>query len=450
MTPSLIDIRSQTQWDLSSLRQHAETALWAIVLGLVSGLACVAVRIAFRLLQLALVGHTGLLPEAAAQLSPMHRSGVPVIGALVATLVVSAARRRSCAAPFREYVVAIRSEDGIIPFQSTLWRTLSSAFSVATGAAVGREGSMIQFATAVTSWFGLRWGQRTIVLPRQVAFGAAAAIAAAYQAPVAAIFFGFEIVMGKWAWDDVPGLTLASTAGWAVSRVLLGHGPLFPVQGRISASGLLWVAPLCLALGMLAPLYQKMFRAASRLRELPAPLLWAGAVVGLLGLAQPAVWGNGDAALLTTLSGKPALIGLLTLLFLRLIATTVCVGTGTVGGVFTPTLFTGATLGLLGAHLTHIVHPELLILVGLSAFLAAVTHAPWMAGFMATELTGQWEIVPLLLLLNLLAVEVAKHISAQSLYGIASPDPEHLTLVNKPQPHAAIQEYSHEQLARAQ
>jgi len=90
-----------------------------------------------------------------------------------------------------DVVEAVRFGDGEIPFASTLWRTLSSAFSVATGAAIGREGSMIQFAAAAASWVGRRSGVRRASLGRQVSYGAAAAIAAAYSAPIAGMFFAF-------------------------------------------------------------------------------------------------------------------------------------------------------------------------------------------------------------------------------------------------------------------
>ena len=397
---------------------------WAGVLGLVSGLACVGVRLIFRLLQTVFVQHGGLLPEAAAQLAPTHRLLVPMMGALFATLILFGARRWSHNAPFEEYVIAVRVEHGRIPFASTLWRTLSSACSVATGAAVGREGSMIQFATAVTSWVGARSGFKNVSLSRQVAFGAAAAVAAVYQAPVAAVFFAYEIVLGEWSWADLPGLMLASSTGWIVSRLLLVAGPLFPMKGALSWSGLLWVVPLAIVLGALGPAYQKLLQSASLLNKLPVPLLWSGLFVGLLSLAQPAVWGNGDVALSTTLVGKSALLSVLALLAFRLAASAACVGTGTIGGVFTPTLFTGAALGCLGAHVLHAGYPFLLTLVGLSVFLAAVTHAPWMAGCMAVELTSQWHWLPLLLVLNFVAVAVAKRLSSQSLYGIATPAPK--------------------------
>ena len=154
------------------------------------------------------------------------------------------------------------------------------------------------------------------------------------------------------------------------------------------------------------------------------PLLWGALAVGLLSIVHPAVWGNGDMALLKTLQGAPLVSGIVVILIFRLVATTTCVGAGTVGGVFTPTLFVGAALGLLAGSLLHVSQPVLLATVGMSAFLAGVTHAPWMAAFMAAELTGQWHLLPVFLVLNYLARTVAGRISPRSLYAIATPAPE--------------------------
>src|ERR1700733_11332917 len=129
---------------------------WAVVLGAASGLACVAVRLFFRLLQWVFVQQTGMLPIAAASLSPARRILIPIIGAALATLVVLIMRRSRTDLRFAEYVEAVRLRNGRIPLLSTIWRTGSSAFSIASGAAVGREGSMIQFAAALYSWVGER------------------------------------------------------------------------------------------------------------------------------------------------------------------------------------------------------------------------------------------------------------------------------------------------------
>ena len=120
--------------------------------------------------------------------------------------------------------------------------------------------------------------------------------------------------------------------------------PLFAVAERFTAQGLLWTLPLALALGALGPAYQVMLRSLDWSRKLPAPLLWSGVVVGLLSVFHPAVWGNGDVALLGALSHAPVISGVAMLLLFRLLATVACIGTGTVGGVFYPDAVCGVRL----------------------------------------------------------------------------------------------------------
>jgi CIC family chloride channel protein len=400
------------------------SAAWAVLLGAVSGSACVAVRLFFRLLQWIFVQQTGMLPVAAAALTPERRILTPMVGAALATIVLCVMRRSTSGLHFEEYVEAVRLKNGQIPFLATAWRTASSAFSVATGAAIGREGSMIQFAAAVTSWVGKRTPVRNLSLARQVAYGAAAAVAAAYQAPIAGVFFAAEIVLGEWAWNDASPLLLASASGWIVSRLVLGAGPLFPVTGRLPTTpGLLWILPLAVFLGASGPAYQKLLHLSRAASRLPLALLWSGLAVGLLGLIAPMVWGNGDAALIGILQNRATILGIIGVLACRVAATTFCVGTGTVGGVFTPTLFAGAAIGLAAGHLLHSPEPLIFAVCGMGLLLAAATHAPLMAAMMAVELTGQWHLLPVVIPCNVLACFVARTISRDSLYAIASPEP---------------------------
>jgi len=262
-------------------------------------------------------------------------------------------------------------------------------------------------------------------LSQRVAFGAAAAVAAAYQAPIAGVFFASEIVLGEWTWGNTLPLFLSSTSGWLVSRMILGGGPLFPVAGTFHLTfSLLWSIPLALLLGIVGPAYQKLLHFAREAKRLPLPLLWGASTVAILSLFEPRVWGNGDIALTSILQPGTIWTATLGLLVFRLVATTLCVGTGTVGGVFTPTLFAGAALGLLSAHASHSHASIFLAVCGTAFLLAAVTHAPIMAAFMAVELSGQWDILPVLLPCAWLASNIARRISSSSLYGIASPEPQ--------------------------
>jgi CIC family chloride channel protein len=396
---------------------------WAICIGLVSGFSSIGVRFGFLALQWVSVQHGGTLPAAAATLSPLHRMLIPACGGLLAMLVLRVARHYSGSADPVDYVQAVRFRGGRIPLISTVWRTASSACSIATGAAVGREGSMIQFAAAISSWLAERFPVLRFSIPRQVACGVAAGVAAAYQAPIAGAFFSLEIVLGEWRWPDLLPIMLASSTSWLATSQLVGTGPLFhamDLSGFLEQD--LWVLPLALILALAGPAYQALLRSLRFIAGWPLALLWGGLAVGLASMLAPAVWGNGDVALSEALR-TPTTAAISTVLILRLIATTICVGAGTVGGVFTPTLFAGAAAGAIFAHLVNAPHPVLLVVVGMGAFLAAVTHAPLMASFMIVELTGAWHALPIAIILNLLACFISRRLSPRSLYHIAGPTP---------------------------
>jgi CIC family chloride channel protein len=426
------------------LRRVLRESPAAIVLGLVSSLAASLVRLGFRGLAWCFT-HNNISPAmAAASLSPVRRFLTPVLGALCAMLVLVLRRknaRRLGREPrhYVEYVEAVRRDHGHIPLVPNLWRTASAAFSVATGAAVGREGSMIQFAAAVTSWFQERLRKLRIahLLPHPafaVACGVAGGVTTAYMAPVAGVFFAAEIVLGDFRLDQLALLALSAVSGWGVSIALLGPGPIYPTHIQLRLSWTLLLLPvLALAIGAFGPLYQRIVRSLRVARRLPFALAIAGALVGGLSLLDPRVWGNGDAGLSAALgqgvvpglSITASALGLL--LILRTLATTFCVGTGTVGGVFTPTLFTGGALGALAAyalvHLAVPADPTLFAIAGMSALIAAATHAPLMASFVAVELTGDWRLLPGLLVLNALAWLLARRLSSDALYAIATQTP---------------------------
>jgi chloride channel protein, CIC family len=397
----------------------------AAILGAVSGLSCVAVRKFYQLLQWIITGHAGILSFAAASLPPWRRILTPALGGIAAMAVLWIARRAARPAAFKEYVEAVRLENGRIPFSATFWRTLSAAFSVASGAAIGREGSMIQFAAALISKVGQWWKATRLSLADQVSCGVAAAVGAVYQAPIGGVFFAAEIASGKIVLRMLLPLLAAAFAGTTISHLILGGGPLFPPHDFMHPDlGHLWlVLPLVLALGVAGPAYTWLLRSLRIARKLPLALLWSGVAVGVLSLYHTEVWGNGDAGLFRVLQSGPGIRVTLVILLARLVATTFCVGTGAIGGVFTPTVFAGSALGLFAGYLMHASHPVFFAVLGMGCMLAATTHAPLMSAFMAVELTGQWLLLPLMLACSLIASRIAQLISPHSLYALATPEP---------------------------
>ncbi len=437
-------------------------ALAAVAMGALGAFSAALVRLGFRGLQWIFTQSTAAPPLAAMHLPAWHRVLTPVLGGLLATAVLFFRRRRAHRLgreprPYVEYVEAVRHRGGLIPLVPNCWRTFSAAFSVASGAAVGREGSMIQFAGAICATVG-GWLDRKLrgrdglgvaqappggnedgngrqELSLLVALGVAGGVTTAYNAPVASVFFVSEIVLGGQDWRTLPMLGLASAAGWVVAGEMLGFRRLYPAPVHFPATAWTWMALPALAVlfGLLGPLYQRLVKSLQVAKALPLGLAWSGLLVGVLSLRDPRVWGNGDLGLSAALGIAEAhqqlpLVGtgvgaLALLLAMRLLATTFCVGTGTVGGAFTPTLFAGGAAGALLGHLLPPGEATLGALVGMSCLMAAVTHAPVMAALMATELTGNWRLLPILLLLNVVSWQLARRISGEALYAIASQSP---------------------------
>lgn len=399
----------------------------AALIGAGSGLICVAVRLLLGWMQWLFAGHGGQLAEAASLLPMWHRGFTPVLGAAAATVVITLARKHLAGKKPVDYVQAVQQETGRIPFTPTLWRTASSAFSIATGAAIGREGSMIQFAAACVSKVVFAIGAQDPQL--WVACGVAAAVASVYQAPIAGIFFAIEIVLGLSAWArnairNLPTIGVSAFVGAVISSLVLGSGPLFAVRTPVSFQwpDALAIGALAILSGLIAPAYFFIVESLRILKKLPCPMVWSGAIVGTLSCIRPEVWGNGDTGVLHALSASTSVPALAQLLVLRLVATAACVGSGVVGGVFTPTIFAGASLGWLYGTGLHGDAVSFAVL-GVACLLASVTHAPAMAAFAAAELTGTLAWLPILLVGCFIAARTARALSPESLYAVATQHP---------------------------
>jgi CIC family chloride channel protein len=244
-----------------------------------------------------------------------------------------------------------------------------------------------------------------------VACGAAAGIAAAYNAPIAGALFVAEIVMGSIAMESFGPLLVASVTANVTIHRFLGYGPVFAVphvqfgaNWEVFVYGLLGVL-----IGHLAPPFLMLLEwTKKRFTALPAPayvkLAGGGLIVGMTSLAFPQVWGNGYSVVGTILDGQLGGWLLLAVFAAKVVSTAATVGSGAVGGVFTPTLFIGAAVGALANALLHLAWPTAAsspgayALVGMGGFLAATTHAPLTSVLMIFEMTLDYQVVlPLML-----------------------------------------------------
>jgi len=394
---------------------------WAALIGICGALCSVAFREGARLLELLFTGQSQSLVQAAAALAWWHRALVPVIGGLLAGLVLHVLAHRLTLARAVDYMEAVLVGDGRIGFRATLVNALSSLLTISSGGSIGREGAMVQLAAMMGSRLGLLAHAPIPRLRLMVACGGAAGIAAAYNAPISGALFVAEIILGSLAMESFGPLVVASVTSSATIHHILGYGPVYDVPPVHFGSNYELVSYLVLGviLGHLAPPFLTLLDLArAAFARLHLPLYWqlaaGGLVVGVTSIFFPQVWGNGYSVVGTILRGELAGLTLLAVLGAKVLATSATVGSRAVGGVFTPTLFIGCALGALyGGVLHHALPsftsvPAAYALIGMGGFLAATTHAPLTSIIMLFEMTADYQIVLPLMLACVVAHFTAK------------------------------------------
>jgi CIC family chloride channel protein len=367
-------------------------------------------------------------------LGPLGRLLMPAVGGLLAGLVLQwglTAVGRTGTSNLLEAVVA---GDGRLRLRNSLVKAASSLVSIGTGAPVGREGGIVQMAAVLASKWGQLGGWEPYRVRLMVGCGAAAGIAAAYNAPISGAVFAATVVLGNFSMNLFGPLVFASVIATVLSRSFFGIHPWYDVPpfDVTSLTQLPWFVLLGALAGVLAGGFLKaLARGEEMLDHFKLPL-WGrlavgGIAVGLLTLAWPQIWGNGYVVTNRILHGEfPAetspLLWLAGLLLAKLVASVVAVSSGMVGGVFTPTLFLGAALGSLGGTLLHQFNLAQDIptaafgLVGMGAMLAGTTRSPLLAMIMVFEISLNYSLMPALMLGCAVATLVAGRLGRVSIY----------------------------------
>ena len=404
-----------------------------LVLAIPVGLAAALVTIGFRAVISKLhwlLTHRGEgMIDTAMHLPWWQRVLVPTIGGCIAGGILVAAYRWS-SSKSSDYLEAVSVGDGTLGTRATLLRSASSLFSIASGGSIGREGSMVQLSAYLASLVGrmcISIEQRQIL----VGCGAAAGIAAVYNAPLAGVIFVSEIVMRSMALERLAPLMVSAVVASATMRIF-HEQTLFgtPTFELVSNYELLPYAVLGAIAGIAGPGFLGAIAVVRRAFDrfsmiLPVKLAIGGLIVGLISVRVPHVWGNGYGVVLSLLGDTWTWDSIALLLVCKVVATAATAGSGAVGGVFTPTLFVGAALGTLWGLPWHHLYPNTIgsanayALVGMGAFLAATTHAPFMAVLMVFEMTLDHRILLPLMLACILGAYISRAIGAKSVYAIS-------------------------------
>ena len=363
--------------------------------------------------------------EAITRLPGWLRVLVPVAGALLAGLIARA--RAAPAQGVSNVMEAVALGRVQLSLRTTASRTASSWVSIASGMSIGREGPLIEFGGALAAAVGRSLRVSLPHLRVLVAAGTAAGFAAAYNTPFASVLFVLETIAGVASSQLLLPVMTSTVIATALARVIVGEGPIYGQRAFRSGSyaELLAFAGLGVAAALAAVAFKCVLRRCEssfeRFGSQPLRAMTGGLVVGALALGIPTVAGNGYEPLNALLDSTALPVAVGVLLVAKVIATSSSVAAGVPGGIFTPMLLVGASVGtlwaqMLAAVITHPTDAGSYALVGMAAATAASVHAPVTAAVMVFELSGDYPIVLPLLVATLVSTSVSRFLGSESIY----------------------------------
>ena len=422
---NLIDRIRSLAWRQLARRSRGENTFLLLLpmVGLAVGLASVTTAHVISFLQNQFWG-SGQNLLSAAQNNPWFlRLIIPLIGGLLVGLIGWFFRVQTRGGGVTTIMQAVALKGGVISLRQTAPRDWAAIVTIATGGSLGREGAMALLASAIGSYMGRRFRLSTQQLRVLVCAAAAAALAAVYNAPIGGSLFALEILMGNFALDVLGPVVVVSVISTLVFRSCMGTLPRFevPHYELVSAWELLPYLVLGLLAGVISLLFVRaLFGAQDVFEKLPLPRWLKPAVgmllVGALGVWWPHVYGNGFETVNLTLRQQIPIVLLLTLVAVKIIASSLTFGSGCAGGLFTPSLMLGALVGGSFGYGVHELFPHVTAehgayaLVGMGGVLAGMTHAPLTAIMMIFEQTNSYQIV-----LPLMFVCIVSHVTTRLL-----------------------------------
>lgn len=357
---------------------------------------------------------------------------VPVAGGLVVGWLVLRFIEKEKLHGTASVMQSVALTGGRLRYRQTPVKTLAAVISLGSGASVGPEDPSIYIGSSIGSMLGQVFHLSDERLRTLVAGGAAAAIGAAFNAPIAGVFFALEIVLGEIGGSAMGMILVSAVTSSVFTQAVSGSSPAFqvPLYGFHSA----WELPLYLGLGLVAgPTAALYVRLLYKMQDffnnwhIPSwvkPAV-AGAAVGLVGILMPEIFGDGYDTISAILNRDTFTLWLLALMLVaKLILTPVSIGGGFYGGVFAPSLFLGATLGAVFGSAAAMVFPSLNIepaafaLVGMAAVLAGAVHAPLTAAMLLFEMTADYHIILPLMFSVAVSMLTSQRIERDSIYAM--------------------------------
>jgi chloride channel protein, CIC family len=435
-----MDTNQRSTWiarlrnSLERLRQSEDQL--SLVLSLVVGALVGLVVVAFILL-------TGRL---AARMYPPGGAGwlrivVPVLGSLGTGYLLWRYFPFARGSGIPQTKFALFINDGRILFRTVLGKFFCCSASLATGIALGREGPSVQVGAGLASVIARNLGLTPKQVKALVPAGCAAALAAAFNTPIAAVLFSLEEIMGDLHASVLGSVVLSSATSWMVLHLVLGDDPLFHVAGYklVHPAEFAVYAVLGVVGGLGSVCFVKLLLGLRAwFMRLPKWTVWfqpvaGGLTVGVMGYFVPEVMGVGYEHVEKVLNGDIVLKLVILFAVLKIVATAVCYASGNAGGIFGPALFIGAMMGAAVGGVAHALFPGstagpgAYALVGMGTAFAGIVRTPLTSVFMIFEITRDYTIIVPLMISNMIAYFISQKLQKEPIYdALASQEGVHM------------------------
>lgn len=412
----------------SVFREERFFLVLSVFIGIFSGLAVVAFRFAIDWCRIYFLG-SGATP------SPLHLLLAPSIAGLVIAVLVIHIFPLARGSGVNQTKAALYIYNGYIPLRTALGKFVTAALAIGSGHSLGPEDPSLQIGASLASALGRRMRLSRDRMRLIAPIGAAAGLAAAFNAPISAVLFVIEEVIGRWSAGILGSVVLSAVSSVVVMRSFLGSEPFFriPVVQLERPSELFAYSVLGVVGGIASVLFATGVAALRpRCKALPRwtqyfqPAL-AGLLIGVIGiLGAPQVMGAGYQYIDEAMHGQFTWQMLAILAGLKIIATLLSFVSGTPGGMFAPTLFVGAMLGAAVGGAQHVVFPQLTgslgtyALVGMGVLFAGFLRAPMTSVFMVLEVSGNYSIIVPVIVANTFAYVISRRLQPTSIFDALS------------------------------
>jgi chloride channel protein, CIC family len=361
---------------------------------------------------------------------PWRRFATPVIGALVTGYFLYKYFPDARGSGIPQTKTALFAGNGTISLRTVIGKFVCSSGSLASGIALGREGPSVHIGAGIASvlarWLRMSPEKVKSLLP----VGAAAALAAAFNTPIAAVLFSLEEVMGDLHAPLLGSVVLSSATSWMVLHLVLGDEPLFhvPAYHLVHPIEFVMYAVLGVVGGLVSVLFVKMLLwMRKRFLTFPVRTLWlqpaaGGLIVGVMGWFIPEVLGVGYTYVGDALNGRMAFKFMALLVILKVIATASSYASGNAGGIFGPSLFIGAMVGGTVGSMAHYLLPQYTAdvgayaLVGMGTAFAGIVRVPLTSVIMIFEMTRDYSIIVPLMISNLVSFYISYKLQPTPIY----------------------------------